>query len=139
MTPTEISKIQSYLRKVYGNRAITVRARPGKSEAADVLFNDKPLATLLLDDEDGDRSYQFQWEIKETPQPLSVTELVRLQTYLRERLGSKTLSVRARGKLKDSAEVFVGEDSIAIITAEKASYQYQMAILDIDLEDVEDA
>lgn len=137
MTPTEISKIQSYLRKVYGNRAITVRARPGKSAAADVLINDKPLAALLLDDEDGDRSYQFQWEIKEKPQPLSVTELVRLQTYLRERLGSKTLSVRARGKLKDSAEVFVGEDSIAIITAEASSYQYQMAILDIDLEDVE--
>ncbi len=137
MTPSEISKIQSYLRKVYGNRAIAVRARPGKSEAADVFVGDKPLAVLLLDDEDGDRSYQFQWEIKEKPQPLSVTELVRLQTFLREKLGSKTLSVRARGKLKDSAEVFVGEDSIAIITADATSYQYQMAILDIDLDDVE--
>ena len=63
--------------------------------------------------------------------------MVRLQTYLRDRLGCKTLSVRARGKLKASAEVFVGEDSIAIITAEPASYQFQVAILDIDLDDVE--
>ena len=137
MTPSEISKIQSYLRKVFGNRAIGIQARPGKSDTADVLINEKPLGVLLLDDEDGDRSYQFQWEIKEKPQPLSVTELVRLQTFLREKLGCKTLSVRARGKLKDSAEVFVGEDSIAIITAEAGSYQFQMAILDIDLEDVE--
>lgn len=137
MTPSEISKVQSYLRKVYGNRAFVIKARPGKSETADVLIGEKPLGVLLLDDEDGDRSYQFQWEIKEKPQALSVTELVRLQTFLRDRLGCKTLSVRARGKLKDSAEVFVGEDSMAIITAEPASYQFQMAILDIDLDDVE--
>lgn len=136
MTPSEISKLQTYLRKVFANRAFVVKARPGKSETADVLIGEKPLGVLLLDDEDGDRSYQLQWEIKEKPQPLSVTELVRLQTFLRDRLGCKTLSVRARGKLKDSAEVFVGEDSLAIITADAASYQFQMAILDIDLDDL---
>ncbi len=137
MTPAEISKLQGYLRKVFGNKAISVRARPRSNDAADVLFGEKPIAVLLVDDEDGERCFQFQFEIKEQPQPLAVPELVRLQTFLREKLGAKTLSVRARGKLKDSAEVFVGEDSLAIITAEKTSYQFQMAILDIDLDDVE--
>jgi hypothetical protein len=137
ITPAEISKLQGYLRKVFANKAFSVRARPGRGDRADVFIGDKAFATLVLDDEDGDRSYQVQWEIKETPQPLSVQELVRLQTFLRDRLGAKTLSVRARGKLKDSAEVFVGEDSIAIISAEANSYQFQMAILDIDLDDVD--
>ena len=137
MTPSELSKLQSYLRKVYGNRALGIRPRPQKKDMADVTVGDNAFATISVDDEDGDRSYQLSWEIKEKPQPLVVNELVRLQTFLRERLGCKTLSVRARGKLKDSAEVFVGEESYALITAETSSYQFQMAILDIDLEDVE--
>jgi Protein of unknown function (DUF3126) len=137
MTPTELSKIQSYLRKVYGNRDIAVRPRPQKKDQADMFVGEKPLASIIVDDEDGDRSYQLSWEIKEPPQKLDAAELVRLQTFLRDRLGSKTLSVRARGKLKDSAEVFVGDESYALITADKTSYQFQMAILDIDLEDVE--
>jgi Protein of unknown function (DUF3126) len=137
MTPTELSKLQSYLRKVYGNRDIAVRPRPQKKDQADMFVGERPLASIVVDDEDGDRSYQLGWEIKEPPKKLDVTELLRLQAYLRERLGSKTLAVRARGKLKDSAEVFVGEESYAIITADKSSYQFQMAILDIDLEDVD--
>jgi Protein of unknown function (DUF3126) len=138
MTPQELTKIQGYLRRVFGNKAFAVHSQPKKSDVADVLIGDKVLGQLLLDDEDGDRSYQLGFEIKEKPQPLSVTEMVRLQTFLREKLGCKTLSVRARGKLKDSAEVYAGDDSIAILTADKASYQFQMAILDIDLEDVAD-
>ena len=69
---------------------------------------------LTMDDEDGELTYQLGCTLKEKPQPLSVQELVRLQTYLREVLGSKTLAVRARGKLKDSAEVFVGIDLLRI-------------------------
>ena len=137
MTPTELSKLQSYLRKVYGNRAIVVRPRPQKRDQADLFVDDTALASIVVDDEDGDRSYQLSWEINEKPQPLVVAELARLQTYLREKLGSKTLTVKSRGKLKDSAEVFVGDESYAIITADKTSYQFQMAILDIDLEDEE--
>ncbi len=137
MTPTELSKLQSYLRKVYGNRAIAVRPRPQKKDQADMFVGERPVASIVVDDEDGDRSYQLSWEIKEPPQKLDVTELLRLQTFLRDRLGSKILAVRSRGKLKDSAEVFVGDESYAIITADKTSYQFQMAILDIDLEDAE--
>jgi hypothetical protein len=137
MTPNELSKLQAYLRKVYGTKTLSVRARPRSNDTADLLAGDRAFATITVDDEDGDRSYQVQWEIKEKPQPLAVQELVRLQTYLRERLGCKTLAVRARGKLKDSAEVFVGEESVGLLTAEDDSYQFNMAILDIDLDDAE--
>jgi hypothetical protein len=67
-------------------------------------------------------------------------EIVRVQTYLRKVFGTKTLSVRARPKKDDSAEVFVGDEFIGILFREEEegelSYQFQMAILELDLEDV---
>ncbi|RTL71664.1 MAG: DUF3126 family protein [Hyphomicrobiales bacterium] len=66
-------------------------------------------------------------------------ELVKLQTYLRKVFGAKTLSVRARPKIKDSAEVYVGDEFVGTVTRDEDDgelcYQFQMAILDIDLED----
>jgi len=65
-------------------------------------------------------------------------EIVRVQTYLRKVFGTKTLSVRARPKKDDSAEVFVGDEFIGILFREEEegelSYQFQMAILELDLE-----
>ncbi len=67
-------------------------------------------------------------------------DLIRLQAYLRKVFGSKTLSVRARPKVKDSAEVYVGDEFIGTITLDEddgdTCYQFQMAILDMDLEGV---
>lgn len=136
MTPSELSKLQAYLRKAFGSRTLGVRALP-RADAAEFLAGESVIGRIVVDDEDGDRSYQLSWEIKEKPQQLTVQELVRLQEFLRAKLGSKMLSVRARGKLRDSAEVLVGEDSLAIISAEASSYQFQMAILDIDLDNVD--
>jgi hypothetical protein len=67
-------------------------------------------------------------------------ELARLQAYLRKTFGAKTLEVRARPKKEDSAEVFIGDEFIAVLFREEeegeVSYQFQMAILDLDLEGV---
>jgi Protein of unknown function (DUF3126) len=66
-------------------------------------------------------------------------EMVRVQNYMRKLFGAKTLSVRARPKIKDSAEVYVGEDFIGTLTLDnedgEVCYQFQMAILDVDLTD----
>lgn len=66
-------------------------------------------------------------------------EMVRVQNYMRKLFGSKTLSVRARPKIKDSAEVYVGEDFVGTLSLDKEDgetcYQFQMAILEMDLED----
>ena len=129
----DIPRLETYLRKVFGANDLAVRAAPTKG-AAEVLLGAKPLGKIVADEEDGETTYHFEFAIKEKPQPLSTQEMVRLQTLLREMLGAKTLSVRGRGRLKDSAEVFVGDESIAIVSADKTSYQFQMAILDIDLE-----
>jgi hypothetical protein len=65
--------------------------------------------------------------------------MVRVQKYLRKLFGAKTLSVRARPKIEDSAEVYVGDEFIGTLTRDEEEgelcYQFQMAILDVDLED----
>ena len=71
--------------------------------------------------------------------PVEARELVKVQTYLRKVFGAKTLSVRARPKIKDSAEVYIGDEFIGTLTREdedgELCYQFQMAILEMDLED----
>jgi Protein of unknown function (DUF3126) len=67
-------------------------------------------------------------------------EMVRVQAYMRKVFGTKTLSVRARPKIRDSAEVYVGDEFIGTLTREdeegELCYQFQMAILELDLEEM---
>jgi Protein of unknown function (DUF3126) len=67
-------------------------------------------------------------------------ELAKVEAYLRKTFGTKDMTVRARPKKDDSAEVYIGEDFVAVLYREEeegeVSYQFQMAILDIDLEEV---
>jgi hypothetical protein len=69
-------------------------------------------------------------------------ELQKLQDYLRRLYGNAAIRVTARPKLKDSAEVFVGEEFVGIISLDiedgDRSYAFVQSILDIDLEDNHD-
>ena len=63
--------------------------------------------------------------------------MVRVQTYLRKVFANKTVSVRARPKIKDSAEVYVGEEFVGVVYQdedEDGSFMFEMAILGEDLE-----
>ena len=62
-------------------------------------------------------------------------EMVRVQAYMRKVFGTKTLSVRARPKIKDSAEVYVGDEFLGIVFKDEddGDYNFSMAILDVDL------
>jgi hypothetical protein len=65
-------------------------------------------------------------------------ELAKIEKYLRKTLGSPTISVRARPRKTDSAEVYVGEEFIGVVFEDdeddEKSYNFQMAILGMDLE-----
>lgn len=71
---------------------------------------------------------------------LKKEDLGKLEAYLRKTFGTKNLTVRARPKKDDSAEVYVGEDFVATITVDDEdgdiAFQFQMAILEMDLEEV---
>ena len=67
------------------------------------------------------------------------TELAKLEAYLRRTFNNHAISVRARMKKTDSAEVYLGEEFIGIIHVDDEdgdrSINFTMAILDVDLED----
>ena len=60
---TEIAKVQTYLRRLFGNAQIRVVARPKKKDSAEVYIGEEFVGVLSLDDEDGDRSFAFSMSI----------------------------------------------------------------------------
>lgn len=66
-------------------------------------------------------------------------ELAKLQAYLRRKFELETIRVVARPKKKDSAEMFIGDEFVAVIYRDdedgETSWNVQMAILEMDLED----
>ncbi len=67
------------------------------------------------------------------------TELAKLQAFLRRTFANASIRVVARPRKTDSAEVYVGEEFIGVISVDdedgERSFAFNMAILDVDLED----
>ncbi len=65
-------------------------------------------------------------------------EIAKLTKFLRGKFDLASITVRKRPQKSDSAEVYVGEEFIGIIFRDEEdgelSYNFSMAILDIDLE-----
>jgi len=59
----EISKLEAYLKRLFGNARIRVVPRPKKEDSAEVYIGDEFVGVLFVDDEDEDRSYNFQMAI----------------------------------------------------------------------------
>ncbi len=66
-------------------------------------------------------------------------EIANVQDYLRRKFRLDTISVEARPKKDDSAEVLIGDEFIGVLFKDdedgEVSYQFQMAILDVDLDE----
>lgn len=61
-----MEKVQRYLRKTFSNHSLRVVGRPKKTDSAEVYVGDEFVGVLFLDDEDGDRSYNFTMAILDT-------------------------------------------------------------------------
>jgi hypothetical protein len=65
-------------------------------------------------------------------------EILRLEAYFRKTFKLDTIEVRQRPKKEDSAEVYIGDEFIGVLFRDDEegdlSYNFQMAILDYDLE-----
>ena len=129
MEKAELDRVQFYLWRLFGNHDIRVAARPQREDLAEVHIGSELIGMLSLDDEDGDRSYNFQMGIQEA-------QFDRAQAYLRKLFGNPNIRVVGRPKKKDSAEVLIGEEFIAVLFLEdgERSLSLTMAILDTDLE-----
>jgi Protein of unknown function (DUF3126) len=61
----EVRKLDTYLKRLFGNPKIRVVPRPKKDDSAEVYIGEEFVGVLFVDDEDDDRSYQFQMAILE--------------------------------------------------------------------------
>jgi hypothetical protein len=62
----EVKKLDSYLKKLFDNPKIRVVPRPKKDDSAEVYIGEEFIGVLFVDDEDDDKSYNFQMAILET-------------------------------------------------------------------------
>jgi len=62
----EVRKIDNYLKKLFGNARIRVVPRPKKDDSAEVYVGEEFIGVLFVDDEDDERSYNFQMAILKT-------------------------------------------------------------------------
>jgi hypothetical protein len=60
---SELAKVERYLRRTFSNHSIRVVARPKKEDSAEVYIGEEFVGVLFLDDEEGDRSYNFSMAI----------------------------------------------------------------------------
>ena len=130
MEKGEIRKLQDFLRRSFGNDDIRVAADPKNPDNAAVHLGERRIATISVDDEDGDRSFAFEMKI---PVGREV-----LQSYLRKLFENERLTIVARGRKTDSVELNSDGEFLGVISADDAklsSFTLQIAILDFDLED----
>ena len=66
MDVVEVKKIESYMRQLFGNARIRVVPRPKKDDSAEVYIGDEFIGVMFVDDEDDDKSYNFQMAILQT-------------------------------------------------------------------------
>ncbi len=70
---------------------------------------------------------------------MDVTEVRKLDAYLKRLFGNPKIRVVPRPKKDDSAEVYIGEEFIGVLFVDDEdddrSYLFQMAILETDIEE----
>lgn len=131
LNKTELRKLQEFLRQSFGAPTIKVGLDPKNEDAAVASFGERVLGPISVDDEDGDRSFSFAMKIP--------VERPVLQDYLRRLFDNDDLKIVARGRKTDSVELNRGDDFLAVISADDPkgkTFTLQMAILDIDLDDL---
>lgn len=66
-------------------------------------------------------------------------EIRKVESYLKRKFSLPSISVRARPRKDDSAEVYIGEEFVGILFRDdedgELSWNFQMAILEMDLDE----
>ena len=135
MDVQEVRKLDAYLKQLFGNARI--RVVPKKADAADIFVGEEQIGALSVDDEDDERSYNFEKAITlpgagRSPK-LDNETVTKLNKHLKAQLGDK-FSVRKRPTKTDSADFHIGDEFVGVVFADDAGFALEMAILEQDLE-----
>ena len=85
---------------------------PKGADTAEVFVGEDDLGELTVDDEEGERSYNFRMVIQVGNDP-SIQPVPTLNAYLRGKFENDNIRVVPRPKKTDSLEVYMGEEFIA--------------------------
>ena len=111
---------------------------PKSYDTAEIFVREDDLGELTVDDEEGERSYNFRMVIQVGNDP-SIQPVPTLNAYLRNKFDNEKIRVVPRPKKTDSLEVYMGEEFIAVLFLEiekgRRSYILELPILDVDLVD----
>jgi hypothetical protein len=134
----EVKKLDSYLKRLFGN--LRIRVVPNKGDAADVFVGEERVGALALDDdeEDDERSYNFEMKITMGDAATSSPDLKKLDAYLKRKFDNERIRVVARVKKKDSAEVYVGQEYIGVLFFDEKDARssfFELPILGVDLDE----
>jgi hypothetical protein len=135
----EVKKLDAYLKRQFGNTRI--RLVPKTADSADVFVGEECIGGLVVDDEDDERSYNFEMKIT-LGEAASVKSLKPLEVHLRRKFDNERIRVVARPRKTDSVEVCIGEDYIGIVFFDEKdprSCYFELPILDFDLEETREA
>lgn len=136
MDVQEVRKLDTYLKKLFGNARLRVVPRPRKDDPAEVYIGEERLGDLNLDDEDDDLSYNFRMEI-DLGEVSEADQIRRLDAYLKRKFDNEAVRVVGRAKKKDSLEAYLGDEFIGVLFVDdekgRRSYILEMPILDMDL------
>jgi len=134
----EVRKLDAYLKKLFGNAKI--RVVPQTYDSAKVFVGDDDTGELTLDDEDGDRSYNFRMVIQVGQDP-TMQPVPTLNAYLRRKFDNEKIRVVTRPKKTDSLEAYIGDEFLGVLFLEnekgRKSYIFELPILDVDLIDIQ--
>lgn len=139
MDVQEVSKLDAYLKRLFGNPRI--RVIPKGSDAANVFVGDENIGALALDDDDDDdeRSYNFEMKITlADANAKAPPDIRKLDAYLKQKFGNERVRVVARPKKRDSAEVYVGEEYIGVLFFDEKDGRlsfFELPILAMDLDE----
>jgi Protein of unknown function (DUF3126) len=134
----DVKKLDAYLKRLFGNSRI--RVVPKKNTSADVFVGEEQVGALVLDedDEDDERSYNFEMKITLGDASTKAPDIKQLDAYLKRKFDNERIRVVPRVKKKDSAEVYVGEEYVGVLFFDekdaRSSY-FELPILALDLDE----
>ena len=138
MDVQEVRKLDAFLKRMFGNARI--RVVPKKNESADVFVGEERIGGLNLDDDDEDdeRSYNFEMKITLGDASTKAPDLKQLDAYLKRKFDNERIRVVSRVKKTDSAEVYVGEEYVGVLFFDEKDARVsilELPILALDLDE----
>jgi hypothetical protein len=134
----EIRKLDSYLKRLFGNNRL--RIVPKQETSADVFVGEEYVGALVVDDDEDDdeRSYNFEMKITLGDASTRAPDITKLDAYLKRKFDNERIRVVPRQRKTDSAEVYIDKEYIGVLFFDekdpRSSY-FELPILALDLDE----